>query len=602
MQKGGKKLIYTIVVVIVVLSIYSVLSPFFNWFPFNRKEIFPSPPGDGKLDYEFIKNLTLSLSNITYPKGMLYKGRAFGSWGEHNASEVLFKDMDKLGLNPTKEPIEPGPAGPIENVARKVEILEREFKINNRKVDCFILPNWSLPIGMDEIREFEFSGLKVKRKPQMKIIDTILKNVTSNFTYLPSTYEELMHLTKNYIQENIELIYRWCNKSMIEESKDFLYIAEDPFFNKKYPPLFLKLGLIKNPFNPLNLFYNQFKLEMEMFLWRVCYSRYGNHCKGLILYDFNHKTQTHDMVAFNNRMGLHYNLPLFCPVRLYPIIFINRSKGHALIENKNCSVSYHLKLRCNNSVESYNIIGQINGKHSDKTFIVCSLYDCWWNQGTGDSAIGMSMVLAVAKYFQDNNIKPKHNMKFIAFCGEEYGLRGAYYYVHNHLNENISYVIDLNQICFKQPSGNNPDLTLNIISNKIKTRNEVKEIINETDYLKSVENVSDVRYWVMPFLGAPSNTQAFVEQNRKRYETICFLKDTGWVHHHRDGLNHTEGDTMKYFYPDDVNATGTMVLNVVYGLMFKETRWIWAGFIPFIIAIAIIIIATILIWKRRGLQ
>jgi len=292
-------------------------------------------------------------------------------------------------------------------------------------------------------------------------------------------------------------------------------------------------------------------------------------------------------------------LPFHSTLNFLPIIFVNNSTGMELLQNPNdCKISYHISMRYNASVNSHNVIGQINGTNSDKTFIVCSLYDCWWNQGTGDSAIGMSMVLAIAKYFRDNNITPKYNMKFIAFCGEEYDLRGAYYYVYNHSNENIEYVIDLNQLCFKQPYRDAPNLMLNIISNKLKTRYEVKKIVNEKEYLDSVKNVSDVNYLVMPLLGAPSNTQAFVQQNR-RYRTICFLKDTGWVHHHRDGLNHTEGDTMKYFYPDDVNATGTMILNVVYGLMFKEPRWIWQGFIPFIIAITLIIIATILVWKKK---
>ena len=32
---------------------------------------------------------------------------------------------------------------------------------------------------------------------------------------------------------------------------------------------------------------------------------------------------------------------------------------------------------------------------------------------------------------------------------------------------------------------------------------------------------------------------------------------------HRDGLNHTEGDVLKYFDWDDVSATGEIALNVV---------------------------------------
>ena len=43
---------------------------------------------------------------------------------------------------------------------------------------------------------------------------------------------------------------------------------------------------------------------------------------------------------------------------------------------------------------------------------------------------------------------------------------------------------------------------------------------------------------------------------------IIKIKDNGWKLHHRDGLNHTEGDVMKYYDEKDVAVTSEMILNI----------------------------------------
>ena len=61
--------------------------------------------------------------------------------------------------------------------------------------------------------------------------------------------------------------------------------------------------------------------------------------------------------------------------------------------------------------------------------------------------------------------------------------------------------------------------------------------------------------------GGPSNAMIFAK-SRTDCKTVCFLKDGGWKMHHRDGLNHTEGDVLKYFDWTDVSVTGEIVLLV----------------------------------------
>jgi YHS domain-containing protein len=199
------------------------------------------------------------------------------------------------------------------------------------------------------------------------------------------------------------------------------------------------------------------------------------------------------------------------------------------------------------------------------------LYDSWWCQGTSDSAIGVGIVLAIAKYMKQlketYNITPKYNVKFILFGGEEYGYIGARSYESRHSDENITAVIDINQVGFTQ---SNPRLTTNIITNKFFLKSLTKEIGERTKYVEKTGDMIDFETWWVQF-GAPSNDNPFavnrVLKSRPVCKTMCFLKDHGldktkrWILHHRDGENHTEGDVLKYFNWTDVNATADMVFN-----------------------------------------
>jgi hypothetical protein len=178
----------------------------------------------------------------------------------------------------------------------------------------------------------------------------------------------------------------------------------------------------------------------------------------------------------------------------------------------------------------------------------------------------MAMVLAVAKYFKDHNITPKYNIKFIGFGGEEVGLRGAFSYEYAHKDENIIYVIDLNQIGFRQEE---PRLALEIIFNKLLFGKKIWKIAKKTDYVNKVGNTADIKSSWFP-MGASSDDKAFAMSRPFLCKTVCFIKGYYWVLHHRDGQNHQEGDVLKYFDWDDVNATGEIVLNVIKNLTLEN--------------------------------
>jgi hypothetical protein len=239
--------------------------------------------------------------------------------------------------------------------------------------------------------------------------------------------------------------------------------------------------------------------------------------------------------------------------------FINKSTGEMIKSNaENLTVDFYVNQRLNKSVESYNVIGQLNGTNRAKTVLVCCLYDGWWGQCTADSAIGMAMVLGIAKYFVDHKIKPKYNIKFIGFGGEEYGCKGSIYYEMTHRRERIIYVIDLNQLGFKQEK---PRLRLEIVANNKMFLEKIWKVVEKTDYVNRTNNTADI-VKILSKTGHLSDDRVFALARPLRCKTVCFLKNGEWDRHHRDGLNHQEGDVLKYFDPLDVSVTGEMVWNV----------------------------------------
>jgi len=457
-------------------------------------------PEIGELDVDYIYNITENLSYIIFREydeenGEIAKGREFGTKGEHKAADIIYENMTKLGLYVWKEQIKNTPGNP--RLTYKLEVVDYKLKVNDTNVDCYIAPAWIAPRGQDDKLNctFSYNGVKVKLRPRFPLI---------------------------------------YNPRLASETEDFVFIDKNIWFNASTN---LINRSILNTINYKPYLFTLLKIQTK--LWHKWYP----HCQGLILYDFN--DDTHDMINLEH-------------VNVLPILFINGTVGKRILSDiDNITIDYYLNQRYNPSMESYNVIGQLNGTDPSKTVIVDCLYDSWWCQGTADSAIGMAIVLGVAKYFVEHNIIPKYNLKFIAFGGEEDGMRGAKYYEEIHRDENIIYVIDLNQVGFRQDE---PRLTLDIIANKLLFLGEIWKVIERSDYVNRTGNTANIIPLWIP-IGAPSDDMVFA-QKRPSCKTVCFLKDCTWRLHHRDGLNHTEGDVIKYFDYQDVKVTGEMVLNV----------------------------------------
>lgn len=489
------------------------LSPNFCGNIGSGKQTNNSIPGDSGLDVGYIYNITKALSYIVYTEydeenGEIARGRAFGTVGEHKAAEILEENLSDLGLWAWKENIVNTPELP--NIASTFWVNDYKIVIKNvssgtsKTVDGYISPTWKGLRGSPNKIDYNFSfnDLKFKVKPKYSLpFGKILRGGSSQ--------------------------------------DDYVYIMEDESFNPKinYPIKNLLTGLV-GPYCDLTLFYGYAKIVSSLNTW---YENYP-HCQGLVRYDFTDDT-------YNMVNAEYWNLP---------VIFINGTIGKEIMSNiDNYRIDFYLNQTYKESVESYNVIGQLNGTDPGKIVLIDCLYDGWWNQATADSAIGMAMVLSIAKWFKDNNITPKYTIKFIGFGGEELGLRGGKYYQAAHKDENIIYILDLNQLGFSQES---PELYLDFMSNDAKFLKDIFEIAKKSDYSDRT-GYAGIRKFYMP-RGAPSDDKAFAGW-KSSCKMVCFLKGLNWIFHHRDGLNHTEGDSIKYFDWTDVNVTGEIVLNVM---------------------------------------
>ena len=563
-----KKLLAISVCMLMITSTITIIKPE------NLDVKADSGGGDGnniEINESFIHYVAQKLSNITFT---FSKGRAFGTSGERHASELIMDWMNETGLsNVYLENIKNTSQHPQLNATEDIN-SEGIYIGNQRLTECYISPltnytNDSLA------HNYSYQNLDVRRPFLFPWVDQLFGNksflnellVRENndsiydystfFDFCMERFEEKYNFNISTINVSDPDTYpSWCNRTLpnCTGMSPFLYILVDDNFNPNFSlPPFMNLIAKLNPLGYFALFYYKFRMYVELWWWNFLMP---NLFKGLIKYDFN--KDTYNMQLIDNAFTSPHQ----------PVLFITGHDGKPLNDSipdflhpSNTKVSFWVNETHNDSVISSNVIGQINGTNPNKTVIISCLYDCWWNQGAGDSAIGMGTVLAIAKYMkdlQDHHIKPKYTVKFIAFAGEEQrGMPGAQYYNDTHTNENITTIIDLNQLGFNQ-TGKFPQTFFVDTDNKslIPT---LKCITSDTNYCDRSGT---------PFLhfeyskdGGPSDCGTLVQGNNSR-NSILFLKDMNWTMHHRDGVNHTKGDTMDYYNPADVSATADMVWNV----------------------------------------
>ena len=152
------------------------------------------------------------------------------------------------------------------------------------------------------------------------------------------------------------------------------------------------------------------------------------------------------------------------------VMTVSKNTAREII--KNIKNVFHIKIEGKNFVsKSYNIIAKYKGK-TDKKIVIGAHYDtspgC---AGAWDNATGVSILIELARYLKDKNIK--YSIDFVAFGGEEYGGlgygMGGYKYFKMHKEENI-----LLMVCFDSIG-----VYLGEVSCYVGKSNYIKGILND---------------------------------------------------------------------------------------------------------------------------
>ena len=585
----------------------------------NNDAVHATPdPEDIAFDYQLIYDVTRNLSeritkSYDIAHGELAKGRDFGSQGERDSAEYIALKMDSLDLfDPDLDPYcdksyrqqikdydAIGNLCDLDNDS--LEILWRKLTIHNitsnetnNITEFYISPEWGqacFPIlcrNFDKnqlTKNYSYTNLQIGPSPiinwsffydflndtiTQEFFEDLIDNITLN---KEDTFDEyLTHLFEQYYNFTFEDILEhpenatdlpWYNETLFNCANNYVFFDENPNFNPNVPATPILDNILEGPIvNAVLSFFGCDDFEINdlqpWILWikntkqkiQTKIMKCMPPCKALIRFDYHSDSFN---TAPNRDMAV-------------PIIYINGTLGHQINQSKeDYRIDIQFNQSWNDSVESYNVIGQINGSDPSKTVVIECLYDSVWTSGTADSAIGVGMVLALADYMKKleaNGVIPRYNVKFILFGGEEHGLKGAFYYEMSQPTEIIRTVIDLNQLGFIQPLPA-PSLIMHVATNKIRFKPMIEHITDITDYEERADDGTEFKLSWTP-IGSVSDDLAFARKLAVRpfCKTVMFLKDFNWTRHHHDGENHTKGDTMDYYDEDDIKLTMEMIWNV----------------------------------------
>jgi|GEM_PF-2884419 len=331
-----------------------------------------------------------------------------------------------------------------------------------------------------------------------------------------------------------------------------------------------ELRVVENYLGSLNGYYYDFyRLQLSHKFWYRVHEIWGitRGCLGYILSDY---TNTHFMT--HTVKGWNWFSDAYSDRWWLPTFSVNKSIGDFLLEHHNTvkvTGSIEQEYRCQTTTEpgviSHNFIGyrNITQDETAPVTILSNRIDGWWGATTGDSGAGGAILLGIAKYFNDYNIIPKCNLRFLFTTGEEYGMRGAQHYNDSHphnatiLYDNITRWIGLDQLGFYfTTSDDTINLTVNILDNT--TKAVIKTIANDTQYVDR----TGYGIWVDQPDGYGSEDKVF--KTRENCSTICFGKDntSRWDGYHRSGEDYYEGDSLNHTDRNDVNVTFELIWNV----------------------------------------
>lgn len=501
------------------------------------------------LDFKFIESIKNELSDVHYNvkwKNGLAKGREWGSEGEYLAAKIIIEKLYDIGFSS--------------------HMVEKEL-INGSEITQEQLP--------ERYNYLKISAIDNKVEVNDFSMTAIFKNSTTESVQcyvVPSA----VRCNRTYQFENLKLIpilrdgkiFSGNILNFFRMFRPHLWIVRDidlAEFGEKY----LEALGMNNP------------VAVVTILSALASSWYW--CKGIIYYEtykeanFEKKYTYHMWIPMKD---FNFNYPIISISSPYcPIFSVSGFTAEKLMQNYiDVVINYHLDQSYNTSLKSYNVIATINGSDNDKTIILGAHYDSYWGEFSGDNAGGVAILLGIAKYIKDNNIQPKYKLKFVAFTGEEYICRGSVFHDIRHQYENITHVLNLDQLGY-YASPFSWNTTLEFFCNNA----DMIKIFWPIYYFSGYQGYCNEPFG--PYVtdaGGASDDEPF--RTRENIVTIALCKDTDWSYWHRygtDGKGNPCGDIktcIPYYY---LAASSALAWNISkYIILNPDCKFEEANFVP----------------------
>ena len=138
--------------------------------------------------------------------------------------------------------------------------------------------------------------------------------------------------------------------------------------------------------------------------------------------------------------------------------------------------------------ECFNVIAKIEGQRHDSCYVFTAHYDHLGNlgkkvfyAGANDNASGSACIVTLAAYYAKH--RPKYDMYFLAFSGEDANLRGSTYFAEHPVVplEQIKYLFNIDMI-----GDNNPVQYCEVSDEGMKAFPLFEKINKEKQYFKSL--------------------------------------------------------------------------------------------------------------------
>ena len=475
--------------------------------------------GDPGIKHEWIYNKTEDLSNIVFSYD---RGRYFGTSGELDAAYLIEGCMNDIGLDCVHN----------ETIDAYWNYLSDEYEV---------FPRNSLYSGnLSEARVMQndyWINISYQAGPV-----TYYKNISGSDCYPYFTFKHPLYNGDEWVvSENNLIVYESFNFSDLRKQMELGNITwTDPYIvhDLRFP----------NYQGPPTLRY-----------------------KGKIAVDNNTDTHFMSPPVYDQCFWFYWGTS--------PTFYVNQTIGKWIREALN---KYEVKASfythwIKQNVTSYNIIGQINGTDPDHNniSIVCAHYDNMWNQGTIDEAAETALVLGIAKYIKDHELENnlKQTVKFIAFGGEEAGMRGSKDYIKKHVidadeneKENITYVINPGNFGHSSRSGcyyNGTyfEIPLELNSDQYWLVDMAKNIADALQYtprteIDVIKNTDGLRAEDSQIFNKAEVSEACIQFGRGPFEG-----------YHSDGEDHTKGDVLDILDNDTFNIESEVVTSVAMHLL-----------------------------------